>query len=1779
MAKQITNPVTSHPILAPLWLKQTTLSAIRPTDPDIHAAFRAKFQLPAPSEVEICLLGAHWYHAFLDAEFLSEGPARFHPDHPEYEIRRVHLPAGSHVLAIHAQCQGIATQTLLADVIPPFVIAAVRVDRKDVPLTWKAHHLDAWQRTTLRRSGLQNWFEDLDLAKLPRDWQSPEFDDSEWHTPEPVAPFWKSLQPLDLAPIRERDIAPPLIASGLLAGSFAAYRDDIPITFFTRELNPPREAASGRWWRFDLGRVRLGRANLRLHAPPGTRVEVGMSETIQHGRVFPWVPLSNSSSVWVDRFTTNAEQDALEPFVPRGGRFLEVHAEAPPDTLALIGFTFIDRGYFDDSPASLVSGDSQLDRIWHAGVETLRACAEDALVDTPVRERGQWTGDTLSVGLELVATLYEDSRLILRAMRQIAQCAREDGLVASLTPGANRIFFTSYACAWQESVWNYHLRTGYTAHLEELADAGRANLAYFENRFGDDGLDVGQELTFIDWGYLPPKGEPDFATHLFLRRALKNSIHWFEHINATADAQRARDFLQRLDNFLARELSTRSLQQLGYHTVALALGQGLLPGHLADGAISFLKQHILSCFPNDPTAPRLSSPTVNHPRLFTPYFSHFVFPVLIANGEMDFVLDQIRHCWGWALAGDRTTLLEVFDVHWSHCHHWSGCPTWLLSQHLLGLRPAFHLGPRHYEFRFAPGSHPAAQGSLPGGITIAWQRHARGIRWQCTANAPITIHDTSGRLPTSPSRSPTVPLLKSNHRHALFAFAALALSTPVAADPRDEVYWRTFYLTPIGAWGAEDPVPATPESAAYPLGIGNVQEYRSSMLALTGGEEPLNLRVGISNQIQFLAITQDNYYDWIYEPGQVGDLWMLRRESLRHDIPFGVHLNGFPWADSPIQSVDNLANHLETVDNGLYLTRNRNGLFRRGEQDPMRDEVYDSFAPALEMQTTLSGNATYLRTMIARNLRIASRILGWYREQHPDLIVYNSASSEYAQHQLDSEWFDYGDWTRQEFRDWLSGVGLYEGTSQFATLDQLNAEYMQGLAIINPRPPGFPFASWDAVQPPTDPDWSTTSNRGRWWRKWQNFRILQVANMVQFHQDQVIATGWSPDRIYGHQIPFNPTSTNNSVRRYATPWTTTFTHTSSNGITTYGDNAASNTIFGAIYSNDKNWGIFEYNPISTDVAVNRTAINNTWNNNIHVLTPYAWGGQETYRIQGGSALEVALREFLFDNRNNHYTGLQRWETHHESRDLVWSMSRATQVIGTNHVGNDAFDKGQYKGSITGIDPYLWLNMDATRPVETVDFGSLSFRMRIDQPIAGYGQFFWVDEDDQVHSLDFLPVQGWRVYQVNLANLPAWRDKRIKAFRIDFPGAAGSTFALDWVRLHALPAWTFSEAGELGATFNLQNVTVANGKLTATTTNNDGHFYLATDQPNPALDADRAVINADTHNRVRVHMTTSHAGTAELFFWRRGEEDFGTHAFPVQSGTHTYELDMSNVPDWRGRITRLRLDPVNVAGATFSVESIVPHQAILPPRSLFLETITNTSTPEFAWDAPTETPLVNVVYDLQVATDWDFEDLVLSVNGIEATQYFHQTSPLLDGLHYWRVRARSLDGPASAWSIPLPRFFRFWDFTRLGDAVALNHFTQPTINEGVWQATTNNGDPYLFFNTGGLNGSVIQAESYQSLRMRLRIDGPGATVPGVIYCFPRTGGFFVYLFNINSDNEWQDIEIDLAANPQWIGEINLIRLDPGVTAGLVVSMEHAELVPRNLPDPPPPMQAPEAVWIY
>lgn len=722
-----------------LWIPQERRT------PDVHAAFRGMFEVKRETNVEIRALGASWFVLWLDGDYLLEGPPRFIAKFPEYDHRTLTLPPGKHVLAAQVHDEGLATR-MMPDV-PPFLWMKLMAHQKEVPMRWKCRAL-AGYRSQFRRINPQlGWVEWCDTRSDPADWRYMRFDDAAWSDPVPTAAALGELMPRSIGPVQRFDRALSPIASGPLAEAFGYEADDPPARFFLRDLECRELPPAGVWRRYDLGRVRLGRPRFELDVPAGAVIEFASAEQLRHGRVSPYITLSGGPSCNLDHFVARGGVQEFFPLTPKGGRFLEIHVAAAESQVKFIKQAFVERAYHGEPEGSFHSNDDLLNRIWSTGVETYRACAEDAIIDNPTRERGQWLGDAI-IGGETASVAYSDLRLMRRGLLQTARCAREDGLVPGMTTGG-LIFLASYALLWVPGCTRYFQLTGDGAFLEELFEPARRNLAAFEPHVHPDGLHDSVADTFIDWGFDRAGTPINIPLNLHYLSALRAMSDWCrilkrdDHVDHyTRRHELIRSILRKLiDGYVAKQ----NWDGLGYHAAALALAHNFFKGDAEGACINFLKRHMLSCFPNNPDAPRNSHPGVTCRQLITPYFAHFVMPPLIERGEMDFVLDQYRKCWGWALGHGRTTWLEVFDTRWSHCHQWSGCPTWQLSRYVLGLYPRFDLGERHFDFRVLAGSLKNVEGKLPlpnegGVIQVRWSRDDCGLHYELRTPRPIVLH-------------------------------------------------------------------------------------------------------------------------------------------------------------------------------------------------------------------------------------------------------------------------------------------------------------------------------------------------------------------------------------------------------------------------------------------------------------------------------------------------------------------------------------------------------------------------------------------------------------------------------------------------------------------------------------------------------------------------------------------------------------------------------------------------------------------------------------------------------------------------------------------------------------------------------------------------------------------------------------------------------------------------------------------------------------------------------
>jgi hypothetical protein len=737
-----------------MWIQQGQ------TPPDTYGAFRGWFELDQDTEIELRTLGSSWYVIWLDGDYIEEGPARFPVDHPEYETRRVKLSAGKHLLAVQVHHIGETTRMLVN--MPPFLHCRVVADGRPVPIRWRCSRLAGYKPQVRRINPQLGWIEWCDTRQIPKDWQSPAFDDRAWAGPAGAETKLGEIRPANLAPVQHLTHAVALIADGRLAELFGYEFDNVPTRFFLRDLVCDKLPSQGVWRRYDLGRVRLGRPRFVLDLPEGAVIEFAYCEALVSGRVSPYITLSAGASCNLDHYVARGGPQEFFPLTPKGGRFVEVHVLADPARSRFLKEEYVERCYYGPSEGAFTCGDPLLDRIWLTGIETHRACCEDALIDNPTRERGQWTGDVVTVGMDIQGVAFSDLRLCRRGLVQSAYCAREDGLIASLCPGGPA-YLSTYSLQWIDACLHYYELTGDRALLEEMYPYALRNLVAFEKYVTKDGLTDGAGWAFVDWGYVRNEGPADIACNLHFLSALRAFSRWCAILNRPDDAVKYRKIEEQIASIVTTYLRDKlskgeaGWQAIGYHTAVLSLRLGLIdPAHQAD-CIRYVKSHILNCFPNNPGAPRLSAPDTNSRQLITPYFAHYALAVLIEHGEMDFVLEQYRKCWGWALEGERTTWLEVFDPRWSHCHQWAGCPTWQLSRYVLGLHSRFDVERNRFELRLQPGSLTHASGKLPlpdgkGVVAIDWRRSDKGITYRIATDAPISV-DLPSKSPGQPPRT------------------------------------------------------------------------------------------------------------------------------------------------------------------------------------------------------------------------------------------------------------------------------------------------------------------------------------------------------------------------------------------------------------------------------------------------------------------------------------------------------------------------------------------------------------------------------------------------------------------------------------------------------------------------------------------------------------------------------------------------------------------------------------------------------------------------------------------------------------------------------------------------------------------------------------------------------------------------------------------------------------------------------------------------------------------
>ena len=646
--------------------KQMDKSAKPEPDPALmnrHMLVRRAFEAKAGEKLTLAITADDYYKLYVNGVLVGVGPAQAYADRQavnHYELGQ-YVRAGENVIAVHVFYMGVITRAWQSgDGRQGLWMKLNDADGRPVFESDKgcrAFYPTAWRERGLLGYGTQ-FIEEVDGAAVPEGWKLPGFDDSAWEA--------ACEHPSDDHVLMDQ-ITPPVCVY---------------------EKKPALIQRRSGVWFADMGEETVGTAHLAASASRGGVIELRMGEELNEDGSVRWNMRCNCDyRLWWR--LSGRERDETDFFDYMAFRYIEV---ADPDGVVepdSIGVTV--RHYpMPDDRGLFRCGLPLLNDIFDICRRGVQLGAQEAFLDCPSREKGQYLGDgTITAHAHLLLT--GDARMYRKMLLDFAASARVCPGLMAVAPGNEMQEIADYSCQYPEQIMTYYELTGDIGTVRALMPVVDALEDYFDRRRTDSGLveNVTEKWNLVDWPANLRDGY-DFELSQPIGPGLHNVINAFYYgLKKDADRMRAllglplrneaedvrRAFIRafRLENGLFRDAV--SSEHTALHSAVLPLYYGITEAEDVSAAVRLIREKGLCC---------------------GVYMACFVLKALARNGEYalmnELLLSESEHSWANMLREGATSCWEAWgkDQKWntSLCHPWASAPVIVLVEDVAGIRPA-----------------------------------------------------------------------------------------------------------------------------------------------------------------------------------------------------------------------------------------------------------------------------------------------------------------------------------------------------------------------------------------------------------------------------------------------------------------------------------------------------------------------------------------------------------------------------------------------------------------------------------------------------------------------------------------------------------------------------------------------------------------------------------------------------------------------------------------------------------------------------------------------------------------------------------------------------------------------------------------------------------------------------------------------------------------------------------------------------------------------------------
>ncbi|MDC0935975.1 hypothetical protein OAS39_06790, partial [Pirellulales bacterium] len=431
---------------------------------------------------------------------------------------------------------------------------------------------------------------------------------------------------------------------------------------------------------YALGHSQAGSARLVFQgARGGEKVLVSCLEKERDGKPILSDPSTYCQMRMTDRYTLAPRRNTVEPFTPRGGRYMLLGIVGPTHGALSMEVEFLSRRYPLLLERDALPKERSLRPIAQMCWRTLQSCALDGMVDCPWREQAVWVGDSV-ITAGIVAELCGDCMPLKYMLQLAADGTTADGLIPGVAGDeSNATVVLAYSFAWVEGLSRYLALSGDADFVRQVWPVLVKMLRRFQDDLEGDGLLRPQPARrqFLDWAELPAS-EPSCIYNLRYLYALQLASSLASELDLAEAAPPWREWASSLSAAIRQVFCQRGVwfddvegTSASQHIAAFLTLTEVVSGAESE---SLLGKAVARSLADQDSALVLMSP----------YMHYYLFLALEKRGRGRDILDIIAHRWTtWLAQGARTTW-ENWEIDFpdgSQCHAWSAHPLLFIARH------------------------------------------------------------------------------------------------------------------------------------------------------------------------------------------------------------------------------------------------------------------------------------------------------------------------------------------------------------------------------------------------------------------------------------------------------------------------------------------------------------------------------------------------------------------------------------------------------------------------------------------------------------------------------------------------------------------------------------------------------------------------------------------------------------------------------------------------------------------------------------------------------------------------------------------------------------------------------------------------------------------------------------------------------------------------------------------------------------------------------------------